>query len=87
MCIIYYIPDNFKKQELIIREGKNMTSKKANFEINLYLVECGVLKWQIADRLGITDSSFSRKLRKELPPEEKQKIRQIIDDLKEGTNN
>lgn len=64
-----------------------MSSKKANFDINLYLVECGVLKWQIADRLGITDSSFSRKLRKELPPEEKQKIRQIIDDLKEGTNN
>ncbi|MHB1155076.1 MAG: hypothetical protein ACYCWE_22215 [Eubacteriales bacterium] len=64
-----------------------MSNKKANFDINLYLVECGVLKWQIADRLGITDSSFSRKLRKELPPEEKQRIREIIDGLKRGTNN
>lgn len=62
-----------------------MSNKKINFDINLYLVECGVLKWQIADRLGITDSSFSRKLRRELPPEEKQRKRQIITELKGET--
>ena len=38
--------------------------------------------FEIADRLGITDSSFSRKLRKELSPADKQKIREIISDLK-----
>jgi len=37
--------------------------------------------WQIADKLGINDGNFSRKLRKELSPEEKQKIFDIIADL------
>ena len=37
--------------------------------------------WQIADALGINDGNFSRKLRKELPEEEKSKILAIIDQL------
>ena len=37
--------------------------------------------WQIADALGIADCSFSRKLRKELPQEEKEKIFSIIREL------
>lgn len=37
--------------------------------------------WQIAAELGITDSTFSRKLRKELPEEEKNRILSIIDKL------
>lgn len=37
--------------------------------------------WQIADKLGINDGNFSRKLRKELSSEEKQKIFDIIADL------
>ena len=41
----------------------------------------GVKLWQIADKLGITDGNFSRKLRKELPEAEKQKILLIIDEL------
>lgn len=42
---------------------------------------CGVKLWQIADALGIADCSFSRKLRKELPDDEKQKISRIIENL------
>lgn len=38
----------------------------------------GVKLWQIADALGITDSNFSRKLRKELPEQKKEEIRTII---------
>ncbi|MBQ7542573.1 MAG: hypothetical protein IJT44_09820 [Clostridia bacterium] len=41
----------------------------------------GVKLWQIADRLGITDGNFSRKLRKELAEADKQKILAIIDEL------
>lgn len=37
-----------------------MSNKKVNLEINLYLAECA-LKRDIADRLEITGSSFSRK--------------------------
>lgn len=38
--------------------------------------------WQIAERYGCADATFSRKLRKELPPQEKTKIREIIAELK-----
>lgn len=41
----------------------------------------GIRLWQIAEALKITDSSFSRKLRKELPQEEKEKIFSIIQKL------
>lgn len=34
--------------------------------------------WEIADCLGMTDGNFSRKLRKELPENEKEKIFGII---------
>ena len=37
--------------------------------------------WQIADALGIADCSLSRKLRKELPQEEKEEIFTIIQKL------
>ncbi len=52
-----------------------------NQDIRRTAAGAGVKLWQIADALGITDSSFSRKLRKELPPEEKEKIFSIIERL------
>lgn len=46
----------------------------------------GVFLWQIAAELGMNDGNFSRKLRKELPSAEKEKILAIIERLaKEGT--
>ena len=44
----------------------------------------GVKLWQVAYSLGITDSSFSRKLRKELLCEEKERIYAAIDQLAES---
>ena len=41
----------------------------------------GIKLWQIADKLGIWDATLSRKLRKELPQEEKEKIIGIIAEL------
>lgn len=52
-----------------------------NQDIRRTAAGSGVKLWQIADALGITDSSFSRKLRKELPQEEKEKIFSIIQKL------
>lgn len=37
--------------------------------------------WQIAEKLGIWDATLSKKLRKELPQEEKEKIFGIIAEL------
>ena len=42
----------------------------------------GVKLWEIAERLNLTDSNFSRKLRRELPKEEKEKIHVIIAEIK-----
>lgn len=41
----------------------------------------GVRLWQIADALGISDCSLSRKLRKELSAEEKAAVFAIIQNL------
>lgn len=54
---------------------------KANVEIREAANKAGVFLWQIAERLGITDSNFSRKLRREFAPEEREKILDIINDL------
>ncbi len=53
-----------------------------NLDIKNKAKNSGVKLWQIADELGILDSNFSRKLRKELPQTEKQKIFEIIENLK-----
>ena len=51
----------------------------ANKDIRLYAAGNGVRLWQIAKEMGIRDSSLSRKLRSELPDDEKQKIMEIVD--------
>lgn len=50
-------------------------------EIRRTAAAAGVKLWQVADALGIADSSFSRKLRKELPAAEQEKILEIIKEL------
>ena len=49
-----------------------------NQDIRRTAAGAGVKLWQIADALGIADCNFSRKLRKELPQEQKEKIFSII---------
>ena len=56
-------------------ERKNLDIRKAVEESGLYL-------WQIAYFLGMCDGTFSRKLRKELSIDEKQKIFHIIEEIK-----
>ena len=54
---------------------------KLNNEIREKAKERGVKLWEIAEVLKINDGNFSRKLRKELPPTEKQAILNIIDEI------
>lgn len=55
----------------------------SNTEIRVKATKCGVKMWQLADKLGIHEGTFSRKLRHELPEEEKQKILALIDEIAE----
>lgn len=54
-----------------------------NQDIRRAAAGAGVKLWQVADALGMADCSFSRKLRKELPQDEKEKIFSIIQQLSE----
>ena len=49
-----------------------------NQDIRRTAAGAGGKLWQIADALGIAGCNFSRKLRKELPQEQKEKIFSII---------
>lgn len=53
----------------------------ANETIKNYAKQNRVRLWEVAERLGIQDSALSRKLRKELPQEEKEKILTVIENL------
>lgn len=53
-----------------------------NTDIQKEIKTAKVKKWQIADQLGMAESTFSRKLRYELSSDEKEKIRAIIKEMK-----
>lgn len=59
---------------------------KANMKIREKARNSGVRLWQIADALGMQESLFSKKLRKELPEDEQESILSIIDDLAKGAS-
>lgn len=58
-----------------------MCEMVCNTDIREAAIRSGIKLWQIADRLGVTDSTFSRKLRKELDPESKKRIMAIVSDI------
>lgn len=59
---------------------------KSNNEIRSKAKEKGIKLWEIAEAMGMQDSAFSRKLRHELPEEEKTKILALIDEIAERRN-
>ena len=50
----------------------------SNIDIRTIAAANGVQLWRIADALGMADHAFSRKLRKELPQDQKKQIFEII---------
>lgn len=52
-----------------------------NQDIRRAAAGAGVKLWQIAEAMHMADSSLSRKLRRELPPEEKAQVFAVIREL------
>lgn len=52
-----------------------------NADIKEKAVASNVRLWRVADALGIADTTLSKKLRKELPENEKERIFDIIENL------
>lgn len=55
-----------------------------NVEIRVEMTKKGLKQWELAQLLGISESTFCRKLRKEIPEDEKQKILELIHGHKKG---
>lgn len=56
--------------------------KNANLDVKEKAKKSDVKLWQVSEELGISDGNFSRKLRRELSKEEKERIFAIIDELR-----
>ena len=54
-----------------------------NIEIRHEAEKNGLKLWEVAEALGITDSTFSRKLRRELPSEQRDHILRMIGKIAE----
>lgn len=59
---------------------------RKNESIRTALKECGMYQWQLAKRLGISEPTFTRMMREELPEEEQKKIVSIIRGEEEHEN-
>ena len=52
-----------------------------NRELKLYAASKGVRLWQVAEKFGITDAAFSRKLRKEFSKEDAEQFKVYVDEI------
>lgn len=59
---------------------------KMNCDIRAAMAKSDLRQYQIAAALGISESRYSSKLRKELPDEEKSEIFAVIERLAAGAN-
>lgn len=62
-----------------------MRQNEANRDIRDSIVEHGYFMWQIARKLGISDTYFTKMMRVELPESEKRKILAVIEGAADGT--
>ena len=63
-----------------LRKGVSLVENK---DIRQALVEAGFKHWELAEALGIYEGNLSRKLRRELPSEQKEHIFRTIERMKE----
>ena len=52
-----------------------------NIDIRTAAKQNGVRLWEVADRLNVSEPTITRKLRRELPADEKQRIISLIDEI------
>lgn len=55
-------------------------------EVRSYIKAAGVCLWQVAEKLGLYDGNFSRRLRKPFTAEEFARISEIVAEIKEENN-
>ena len=77
--------ENTKRQikvfEVMIKKKKKNNDSNPNEDVRNFIRANNVNFWQVAAVLGLTDSGFSKKLRKELPQSEKDRIFKIVKEI------
>lgn len=58
----------------------------SNEEIRIAMIQANIRQYQVADKLGIQEHNFSRKLRYELSGKEKARVLKAIEELKQENN-
>ena len=53
----------------------------SNDKLRVYATSKGVRLWQVAEKFGITDATFSRKLRKEFSKEDAEQFKVYVDEI------
>lgn len=56
----------------------------ANKEIRCAIINHGIRQYALADKLGMTETALSKKLRKELEPDERERILNAISEMSKG---
>ena len=54
-------------------------NKYKNKEVRAAMENADLYQWEVAERIGVSDSTFSRMLRHELPAEQKDEILRAIE--------
>ena len=57
-----------------------------NLKIRVAMISNNVKQWEVAELLKVSEPSLSRMLRHELPEEEQDRIINLIEESKKGTN-
>lgn len=57
-----------------------------NIEIRTAYMAAGIKQWQLAKALDLSETHFSRKLRQELSPEEKERVLAAIEKLSKAVD-
>lgn len=63
----------------------------SNKEVRIAIIQANIRQYQVADKLGIAEQNFSRKMRYEMSEKEKKRVLKAIEELKQenskGGNN
>ena len=63
-----------------------MTKTKANLDVRECAKKSGIYLWQIATAIGVSEPTFNRRMRVEMPETEKEQIKKVIGRLEAEHN-
>ncbi len=63
-----------------------MVRTKANLDVRECAKKAGIYLWQIAAAIGVSEPTFNRRMRVEMPESEKEQVKHVISRLEAEQN-